>query len=114
MILAKARGNCRGVGYLADEYHPVPHLRAGDGVVQELFNFSAQLPDGAAGAVDLRIRIHGFHGQERPAGLHQRQRQLAQHWQRRHCPGHGVVVLFPMVGGEFLRPGVDAGNVFQI
>ena len=71
---------------LPDADDPVGHLRPRNGVVRHVLHSAAQLGDGAAGLLQLRVALHGLHGQKHDAHLHQRQRQLAQYIQLGHRP----------------------------
>lgn len=61
----------------------------------------------------LLVGGDGFHGGELSAYLYQRQRQLAQYVQLGHGTGGRQIELLPVLRGEFLRPCVDAGHIFQ-
>lgn len=61
----------------------------------------------------LLVGGDGFHGGELSAYLYQRQRQLAQYVQLSHGTGGRQIELLPVLRGEFLRPGVNAGHIFQ-
>ena len=96
-----------------DGYDAVHHVRLRHGVVRDAGELSAQLGDGAVGLTYLLVGGDGFHGAELSAYLYQRQRQLAQYVQLSHGTGGRQIELLPVLRGEFLRPGVDAGDVFQ-
>ena len=78
---------------------------AGDGVFGDPGHPSAQGGDGAGGLLHLLVGGRALQGQELPAHLHQRQAQLAQNVQPGHGPGDRQIILLPVTGGVFLRPG---------
>ena len=78
---------------------------ASDGIFGDPGHLSAQGGDGFGGLLHLLVGGRALQGQELPAHLHQRQAQLAQDVQPGHGPGDRQVILLPVTGGIFLRPG---------
>ena len=84
-----------------------------DGVILDLDDFSAERSDRALCRGDLLLGAYALHREELSADLHKRQRQLAEHIELCDGARHRKVIAFPMSGGKFLRPRVNAFHALQ-